>query len=102
MNDTLLFAQFKDFETGKEYQLFLLRDLFGQLSLVRYSGSQRNIKLFEDLNSAWREAQSYGKRQLNKELQLVKWESRGLPTPEFVTKVKKTHGLFAEFPNEVS
>lgn len=84
MSDTLLFAQFKDFNAGREYQIYLIRDLLGQLSLVHYTGVKRKIKLFDDLNEAWREAQRACKVRLKNHYDLVTWESVGMPTPEFV------------------
>jgi len=84
MSDTLVFAQFKNFELGKEYQLYLIRDLLGQLSLVHFHGAQRKIKLFDDLNEAWREAQRASKVRLKNHYQLVVWQAHGMPTPEFI------------------
>jgi len=84
MSDTLVFAQFKNFDIGKEYQLYLIRDLLGQLSLVHYYGSHRKIKLFADLNEAWREAQRACKVRLKNHYHLVVWQTHALPTPEFI------------------
>lgn len=85
MSDTLLYAQFKKFDEGREHQIYLIRDLFGQLSLVQYHGGQRKIRVFDDLNEAWRETQRAAKVRLKNHYTLIAWKSSTMPIPDFIS-----------------